>query len=123
MAVAVAHGITPLYAEDQNAYFLHGLAHARIGALARDWMASAADPFPVFSGFVFVVARFLPMWTVYVVQLAVVAVYAYALIEIVAATCRVEKTEPAYVAIACVVAAIHAAAVDVALRDGSAWPR
>jgi hypothetical protein len=39
----------PLYASNQNQYYLHGLAHAGYGFLANDWLARTLDPTPVFS--------------------------------------------------------------------------
>ncbi len=39
----------PLYYSNQNQYFLHGFAEAKIGYLEEDWLAKCADPTPVFT--------------------------------------------------------------------------
>ncbi len=49
---ALAYCQSPLFTSNQNQYFLHGLAHAGVGYLARDWLANTADPTPVFSSLV-----------------------------------------------------------------------
>ena len=53
---------TPLYASNQNTYFLHGLAGAGRGLLRADWLANTADPFPLFTLLVCATARFAHEW-------------------------------------------------------------
>src|SRR5215831_4767951 len=48
-AFAVAHTQSPLYYSNQNQYLLHGAALANYGHLANDWLATTADPTPLFS--------------------------------------------------------------------------
>jgi len=49
---AILYAQSPLYTSNQNQYFLHGMAHAGLGYLNRDWLANTADPTPVFSALV-----------------------------------------------------------------------
>ena len=49
---AISHTWSPLYFQNQNQYFLHGLAQAGVGHLKFDWLASTRDPTPIFSMFV-----------------------------------------------------------------------
>jgi hypothetical protein len=49
---AIAYAQSPLYTSNQNQYFLHGLAQAGYGYLARDWLANTLDPTPLFSALV-----------------------------------------------------------------------
>src|SRR4051812_6820563 len=48
-AFGAAYGPAPLYYSNQNQYFLHGLAAAGRGDLARDWLVTTRDPTPLFS--------------------------------------------------------------------------
>ena len=49
---AILYAQSPLYASNQNQYFLHGMAHAGLGFLNRDWLANTPDPTPVFSALI-----------------------------------------------------------------------
>src|SRR5687768_17076137 len=55
----------PLYFENQNTKFLHGLARAGVGHLDRDWTASTEDVMPVFTGIVYLLHVGLPAWSSY----------------------------------------------------------
>jgi hypothetical protein len=44
---------SPLYSNNQNAYFLHGLANAGFGYLSHDWLATRQESMPVFSWLVY----------------------------------------------------------------------
>ncbi len=50
---AILYAQSPLYTSNQNQYFLHGMAHAGLGLLNRDWLAGTSDPTPVFSALVY----------------------------------------------------------------------
>ncbi len=65
VAFALSYTQSPLYWSNQNQYFLHGLAAAEEGQLARDWLAQTIDPTPVFSGFVAFTARYLHKFVVF----------------------------------------------------------
>ena len=44
---------SPLYTNNQNTYFLHGLAKAGFGYLSHDWLASRQEAMPVFTWLVY----------------------------------------------------------------------
>jgi hypothetical protein len=60
LVVGFAYTQAPLYYSNQNQYFLHGLAEAGRGRLAMDWLATTADPTPVFSALVTATVLGLP---------------------------------------------------------------
>ncbi len=72
---ALAYTQAPLYYSNQNQYFLHGLADAEEGYLARDWLARTADPTPIFSAGVEFTIRFLQPWTFHVFYAVLMGVY------------------------------------------------
>lgn len=45
----------PLYSDNQNTKFLHGMAWAGAGALRHDWLAGTQDGLPFFSGLVYAI--------------------------------------------------------------------
>lgn len=55
MLFALLYRQKALFSSNQNTYFLHGLAQADVGFLARDWLAMTTDPVPVFSSLVMLV--------------------------------------------------------------------
>jgi hypothetical protein len=73
----------PLFSENQNVYFLPGLAHAGFGALVGDVRAMQFDITPVFSVFVSAIYRHGQSWMYYAGQLMLVALYAYSLMAVV----------------------------------------
>jgi len=84
---ALAYRKWPLYASNQNTYFLHGLARAGVGRLADDWLARTADPVPVFSALVEGTVRtFGPMAFLWL-HMALLAVFAWAVMGIVERVC------------------------------------
>ena len=56
----------PLYSDNQNTKFLHGMAWAGTGALRSDWLAGTRDGLPLFSGLVYVIYAWLAPFMVYV---------------------------------------------------------
>ena len=50
---AVIYAQSPLYASNQNTYFLHGLAQAGLGNLDKDWLANTLDALPVFTALIY----------------------------------------------------------------------
>lgn len=58
-----------LYESNQNTKFLHGMARAFPERLGADWTAGTVDGLPVFSGLVFLVARFGHPILFYVVEI------------------------------------------------------
>ena len=75
LAFGLAYGQSPLYASNQNQYFLHGAAEAGIGFLSEDWLANTADPTPVFSWIVEWTFRLLPPAAFYFEYLLLFGVY------------------------------------------------
>jgi hypothetical protein len=63
---SAAYCQAPLYYSNQNQYFLHGLADAGVGLLNEDWLATTADPTPLFSALVSATARFLHPWAFHI---------------------------------------------------------
>lgn len=72
----------PLYFENQNTKFLHGMALAGIGHLDRDWTANTVDVMPVFTAIVYALHVATPPAVCYLVQILLFAVFLYAIIEI-----------------------------------------
>lgn len=78
----------PLYHSNQNTKFLHGLAQAFPDLLGGDWTASTRDGLPVFSGFVYVVAKYGSTLMFYAAEAALLATLAVALVAVAAAIVR-----------------------------------
>jgi hypothetical protein len=79
---AAAYCQAPLYYSNQNQYFLHGLAQAGEGFLARDWLAQTLDPTPVFSAIVTITARYLHPWLFYVYYGLLFGIYAASMVSL-----------------------------------------
>jgi hypothetical protein len=79
---AISFPQRPLYSATQNTYFVHGLAHAKVGFLHPDWLAQTIDPFPAFSALVSITAQALGENAFYFFFMAILAVYAYCILEI-----------------------------------------
>ena len=72
----------PLYYENQNTKFLHGMAAAGIGHLDQDWTADTIDVMPVFTGIVYALHVLTPAYVCYLVQIALFAVFLYAVLHL-----------------------------------------
>lgn len=72
----------PLYHSNQNTKFLHALARAFPDRLGGDWTAGTVDGLPVFSEFVYLVARWLHPLAFYVVEAGLLALLAVSLIAV-----------------------------------------
>lgn len=75
MAFALAYTQAPDFWSNQHQYFLHGLAAAGVGDLRHDWLANTADPTPVFSGAVALIAHVLPLASFRLAYLVLLGVY------------------------------------------------
>jgi hypothetical protein len=82
LVFAFAYAQAPLYYSNQNQYFLHGLAHAHVGHLDEDWLASTDDPTPLFSLFVAFTARFLHPFFFHVAYALLLGVFFVSMIGI-----------------------------------------
>ncbi len=74
----------PLYFENQNTKFLHGMALAGIGHLDHDWTANTIDVMPVFTAIVYALHVLTPPAVCYLVQIALFAVFLYSVVAIAA---------------------------------------
>jgi len=86
LAFAVAYGAGAPLSGNQNTYLLHAAAHAGWGTVAADWSAHSPDPFPVFTTLVQPMLAGRPGVWLTITHLFLVALYAYALAAIAAAT-------------------------------------
>jgi hypothetical protein len=78
----------PLYHSNQNTKFLHGLAQAFPDLLGGDWTAATRDGLPVFSDLVYAVAKFGDVLIFHVLEAALLAVLAVALVAVGAGIAR-----------------------------------
>ncbi len=74
----------PLYFDNQNTKFLHGMALAGIGHLDQDWTANTIDVMPVFTSIVYTLHVATPPFVCYLVQIALFAVFLYAVVDLAA---------------------------------------
>ena len=72
----------PLYFENQNTKFLHGMALAGVGHLDQDWTAGTIDVMPVFTGIVYLLHVATPPMVAYLVQIVLFAVFLYGVLRI-----------------------------------------
>ena len=79
---AAAYVHWPLYSENQNTKFLHGLAWAGMGTLGEDWLANTIDPLPAFSLLVYATKRFLHQSLFYAFQALLLGTYLFSLVGI-----------------------------------------
>lgn len=108
---ALACGQAPLYYSNQNQYFLHGHAAAGMGTLEEDWLANTHDPTPLFSGWVYLVVRFLHPWVFHLCMALLQGIYAAALLGIFFALSRGTGKERWWPLFAFLLLLIHSAAV------------
>lgn len=73
----------PLFSNNQNAYFLKGLARAGCGNLSADWLANQTDHVPVFSSIVSLVHSHGRHWMFYILFCGLAAAYASSLAAVV----------------------------------------
>lgn len=78
----ISYSQATLYYSNQNQYFLHGLAVARGGDLAQDWLATTKDPTPVFSALVAGTAAVAPEWVFHVYYLLILGLYCHCLVAL-----------------------------------------
>ena len=93
MLFAMAYCQSPLFTSNQNQYFLHGMAHAGVGYLNRDWLANTADPTPVFSVLVELTYRLIPWEPIFYGYYALLmGIYFFSLYGIVRFLFPIEKS-------------------------------
>ena len=69
--MALALPTEPLFSDNQNTKFLHGLAAAGYGQLDADWQANTRNVLVLFTALVAGVARGIGLWAFYLLQVAV----------------------------------------------------
>ncbi len=116
--LGLAYGQAPLYASNQNQYFLHGLAQTGQGLLAEDWLANTTDPTPVFSWLVIVTARYLPRATFYLYYFLLFAVYFYSLRHIANRLFDLDRSRTARWIFIALIFVSHSAALHTLLGRG-----
>lgn len=115
LVFALAYTQAPLYYSNQNQYFLHGLADGGKGNLDRDWLASTADPTPVFSALVAFTYRFLDERLFHVYYALLMGIYFVSLLGLFA----VLAGERASFTLRCTFAALLLLLHSALLRYGS----
>jgi hypothetical protein len=104
---AVAYGLGAAFSGNQNSYLLHAFAEFDGSALRHDWVANTQDPFPLFTALMAPLLPWGPTAVLAVGQLALIAVYAYALTSIVEQTLRERASGRAVIATCVALAAVH----------------
>jgi len=108
---SLAYTQAPLYYSNQNQYFLHGLAAADHGVLKDDWLASTADPTPVFSLLVALTARHLPAYAFHLYYAILLGIYWVSMLSVFAHLAGDRCTPRLRLAFAALLLLFHAAVV------------
>ena len=111
---AAAHTQAPDLYSNQNQYYLHGLAAGGYGDLRTDWLSTTADPTPVFSTVVATAYRYLGLWPLQVVYVAVLMGYFLCLTRIAGKLTFRPTTVAGQIALAAGLIVVHSAIVRVA---------
>ncbi len=110
-AFAVAFTQWPLFSENQNTKFLHGLAAAGVGTLNEDWLANTIDPLPAFSLLVQLTAQLLHPNLFYLYQALILGVYLFSLVGIANLVFDLNRTRVGAVFFMVAVIAMHSSLV------------
>lgn len=109
---AIAFGIAftqwPLYSENQNTKFLHGLASSGFGLLDEDWLANTLDPLPAFSLLVSTTYRLLPEAAFYAFHTLLLGVYLLSILGIASKVFPLAETRAGRAVFLVLVIALHA---------------
>lgn len=114
VAFALAYTQSPLYYQNQNQYFLHGLAQGGLGHLNRDWLAQTRDPTPVFTALVSIGFRELGEQSFQVVYFLLLMIYFLSVRWLVGALPNLPDTRSFRLAFAAGFTATHAAILRLA---------
>lgn len=104
---SLAYTQSPLYNDNQNTKFLHGLAMGGLGLLKEDWMANTTDPLPVFSLMVSVTYAFLSQRLFYVYFALLMGIYAYSMMGIASTLHGMGRLPAKYLAYFALILAVH----------------
>jgi len=110
LVFGVAHGLSPLYASNQNAHLVRGLADGGLGLLAEDWFANTTDPFPIFTFAVSLTYRFLHEYFFYFYHLLLAGVYFYSILGIAGAIFKVDSPRLKYFTFIALLILVHTGA-------------
>ncbi|NDR57752.1 DUF6798 domain-containing protein [Aliiruegeria sabulilitoris] len=91
--------MAPLYYQNQNTKFLHGLATAFPERLGADWTAGTVDGLPVFTGLVHAVAAWSSPVVFYGLEIALLAVMFLSLLALARVTAPQHGASPLFLAI------------------------
>lgn len=88
---------SPLYSENQNTKFLHGMASAEVGHLRNDWLAQTRDGLPIFSGLIFLIYAYSSPVFVYIIYILLLGVFFFGLKGILCTTFEIRPDSPKYI--------------------------
>jgi hypothetical protein len=112
LLLSISHTQLPLYSQNQNSKFLHGLANAGYGLLHEDWLAKTADPFPIFTALVSITYRYLPQAMFYLYHVVLFGIYLYSLLRIVSASLSLPPSRHTYLCYLALLLALHSKPLD-----------
>lgn len=121
---AIGYSQSPLYTSNQNQYFLHGLAAAGYGNLAKDWLANTLDPTPVFSKLVELSYNLLHQSSVFYGYYALLmGIYLFSLIGIADHLLNLRASPAKSLAFTALLITVHSAGLRFALSRwlGTNW--
>ncbi len=106
--------MAPLYYQNQNTKFLHGLATAFPERLGSDWTAGTADGLPLFTALVHAIAAWADPLLFYVLEAALLAIMAVSLLEIARRMAPTHGNRAVFllIAAACFVGLVHPSQED-----------
>lgn len=88
---------SPLYWENQNTKFLHGMAWAGVGNLKNDWLAQTRDGLPMFSGLIFTIYAYSSPFFVYIIYILLLGIFFFSLKGILCTTFEIHPDSPKYI--------------------------
>jgi hypothetical protein len=111
LVFGIAFSQWPLYSENQNTKFLHGLASSGFGYLNEDWLANTLDPLPAFSLLVAATYRLLPEATFHLYHALLLGTYLFSLAGIAAIVFPLNNTRAGRLVFLVIIIALHASLV------------
>lgn len=124
LLMALVYTQLPLYASNQNQYFLHGMAQAGLGSLDEDWLSNTKEPTPLFT--------LLIKWTLlilgspngfYVIYALLMGLYFWSLMGILDQLLHISDCPSQIVLTATLILLVHSAALRFLLGStlGANW--
>ena len=108
LAFGVAFTQWPLYSENQDTKFLHGLARAGYAMLNQDWLANTLDPLPPFSWLVSLTYGLLHQTFFYLYHALLLGVYLFSVLGIASHVFPLRKSQAGQIVFLVIVIALHA---------------